>query len=135
MLTVGLGLRAAGRGPTVQGVAVKLFLDDERDPCEVPDLGDPDQWLTVRDALTCIAVLGCGGVAELSLDHDLGTEETGYTVALWLEQALHDGLPVPQRVYLHTANPVGRGRMRSALRAFPDVRVAYPSGRKFCADT
>lgn len=115
---------------------IRLFLDDQRDPCEVPRLGDPDKWVVVHTAAECIAVLQRGGVEAISLDHDLGVGYgTGYEVAVWLEEAYERGDPVPVLVYLHTGNPVGRANMRAALRKFRPVRDAHALGRKYCGDT
>lgn len=94
-----------------------MFLDDERVPEDVPGLPEPDSWQIVRGAAECIALLEAGGVAEISLDHDLGADvPTGYDVACWIEAANVTGRPVPTRIYVHTANPVGRARMLAALR-------------------
>lgn len=117
-----------------------LFLDDERDPCEVPRLGDPGRWVVVRTPWECIAILARGEVEALSLDHDLGSGVgTGYDVAVWLEEALERGDKVPSIIYLHTANPVGRARMAEALRKFRThgipVRTARAEGRDRCKDT
>lgn len=43
-------------------------------------------------------------VEAISLDHDLGGEYTTRPVVLWLAE--DSGWP--QRVYMHTTNPVGR---------------------------
>lgn len=55
----------------------------------------------------------------LFLDHDLGgevfvekTENTGYQVALWLEEHKERQ---PGTIYLHSMNPNGRARMKQAL--------------------
>jgi hypothetical protein len=70
----------------------------------------------VRFAAEAIPLLQAGQVAFLSLDHDLGTEETGYTVAKWIEQAAFAGT-VPRLGWaIHSANPVGRGNIEAALR-------------------
>lgn len=108
---------------------MKVFLDDVRDPCDVPDLEGPELWVVARTFEACIDLLEAGGVLEISLDHDLGTERTGYHVAAWLELAEQAGRPVPTTIYIHTANPIGRDRMCAALRRFADVRVVHASGR------
>ena len=96
---------------------MRVFLDDERMPEDVPGLPDPDAWVIVRSAEECIALLAAGGVEAVSLDHDLGADvPTGYDVACWIEAAQVEGGPLPARVYVHTANPVGRGRIVAALR-------------------
>lgn len=72
-----------------------------------------DVW--VATAGEAITHLSSGKVTEISLDHDLGTEETGYTVAKWIERAAYDGT-IPRLVWhLHTANIKGRLDMAMAL--------------------
>jgi hypothetical protein len=84
-----------------------------------------DAWLLVDDTRD----LGCGVIARtaeaartilgsmghvfagICLDHDLGTEETGYDVLVWaVERCI-----LPKKVQLVTMNPVGRKRMVVAL--------------------
>lgn len=86
---------------------MKVFLDDERQP--------PAGWSLVRTAGDAISMLKSGIVEWLSLDHDLGTTETGYDVLLWLEQAVAEDpdFPLPG-IIIHSANPVGRSRMEAA---------------------
>jgi hypothetical protein len=94
---------------------VKVWLDDQRDA--------PPGWTRTRTVSDTIAVLLAeepfGGVEELSLDHDLGSEhESGYDVLLWLERELHAGyLPHCPRLHVHTANPPARKRMEAAIQA------------------
>ena len=52
-------------------------------------------------------------VTHLYMDHDLGTDETGYDVLVW---ALARSC-VPDNVYFVTSNPVGRDNMAAALEA------------------
>lgn len=86
---------------------MRVWLDDER-PC-------PDGWVLCKTAAEAIALLATGNVMEISLDHDLGTKETGYNVALFIEQGAYDRT-LPRLVWnLHTASPVGLARMQAAL--------------------
>ena len=72
-------------------------------PDGVPDLPGPKDWVIVRGAAECIALLETGEVMAVGLDHHLGANvPTGYEV--------------PAQLYVHTANPVGRGRTLAALR-------------------
>lgn len=87
---------------------MRVWLDDER-----PKPADFDVWL--RTAETTIAVLRTGGVTHLSLDHDLGTEKTGYDVAQFIEEAAYKGTLAPLTVVIHSANPVGRKNMQVAI--------------------
>jgi hypothetical protein len=95
---------------------MKLYLDDLRCP--------PFGWDLVRTADECIAVLESGKVEELSLDHDLADEhyasgepldgyreKTGMSVVDWMVETG----TWPTVVYIHTLNPVGRGRMLAAV--------------------
>lgn len=52
-------------------------------------------------------------VTHLYMDHDLGTDESGYDVLTW---ALERGC-CPDRVFFVTSNPVGRDNMVRALEA------------------
>ena len=53
-------------------------------------------------------------VTHLYMDHDLGTDATGYDVLTW---ALERGC-CPEKVYFVTSNPVGRDNMIRALEAY-----------------
>jgi hypothetical protein len=86
-----------------------LYLDDER-PC-------PDGWVAVKTSAEAINLLTRhrGEVDALSLDHDLGGDDTGYRVVTWLEEEVFlRGYP-PPRLSIHSANPVGRIRMQQAI--------------------
>lgn len=103
---------------------LRVWLDDERHP--------PPGWTAARCVAEALDLLSSGAVAAISLDHDLGEEMdpheghlsdeerylsgrgdgTGYAVCLWLLE--HPGL-FPPLVFIHSANPVGRERMRQVL--------------------
>lgn len=87
---------------------MKLFLDDERE-C-------PDGWYPVKTVGHAIAVLSGGKVTNISFDHDLGTDATGYTLAVWLENAVYQEpqFPVPEMA-IHSANPVGRAKIQQCI--------------------
>lgn len=94
---------------------MKVYLDDERTP--------PPGWTLVRWPADAIRLLKTGQVEALSLDHDLGDEgdeRTGYTVLLWLEEAvaLH-GFTPPAELLVHSANSSAREKM---LRAIQSIR-------------
>jgi hypothetical protein len=107
-------------------MTVRIYLDDVRKA--------PDGWQRVKTADACIAALKCGGVDELSLDHDLADEhypeasagmyggngapqydsyreKTGFAVVEWMIE--NDVWP--SLIILHTMNPVGRDNMRRAI--------------------
>lgn len=88
---------------------MKVWLDDMR---PMPQGFD----IHVRTAAEAISLLAGGGVNMISLDHDLGDAVgTGYDVACYIEQAAHDGFPVPPEICIHSANPVGRSKMEQAI--------------------
>jgi hypothetical protein len=86
----------------------KLWVDDLREP--------PDRdWTWVKTSADAIRLMElCGNKAlphgeraywgEISLDHDLGGEDTTRPVVMWMCE--HDYWPMI--VHVHTANPVGR---------------------------
>jgi hypothetical protein len=86
---------------------VKLFLDDVRE-C-------PEGWLLAKTAKEAIFALITLNITEISLDHDLGTEDTGYTVAEWIERAAYERTLSRLIWAVHSANPVGRAKMEAAL--------------------
>jgi len=76
---------------------MKLWLDDER---PAPD----DTWTVAKTAAEAILLLETQPITIASLDHDLGEDKSGYTVALHM--ASHELWPSEEvRVYSH--NPVG----------------------------
>ena len=78
---------------------MRLWVDALRDP---PDA----TWSWAKTSTEAIEALkrSAGEVTEMSLDHDLGGEDTTRPVVLWL---CENGF-WPQRISVHTANPVGR---------------------------
>lgn len=97
---------------------IRLWLDDVRDPAFafpewVEDPGPP--WMWVKTAEEAIDLLQSGRVTAASLDHDLGTQKTGYDVVLWMEE--HGVWPV-DGVAVHSANFVAARRMRQAIDHF-----------------
>ena len=106
---------------------MKVFLDDERPT--------PEGWVRAFTAPEAIELLKTGKVTELSLDHDLGPEEagTGYDVCLWVEEQVFtqafnfDNPFVPPIMSVHSANPVGRSRMESAIQMiYHHFKVTQP---------
>lgn len=88
---------------------MRVWLDDER---PMP----PGYDLHLYTAVETIRLLSQGKVTCISLDHDLGEYGgTGYEVACYIEQAAYEGTLQPLEINIHSANPVGRGRMEQAL--------------------
>ncbi len=77
---------------------LKLWVDDLRDP---PD----ETWTVARTSQEAISLLTGTRFVRMSLDHDLGGDDTTRRVVLWLCENPHRW---PWRVSVHSANPVGR---------------------------
>lgn len=89
---------------------IRVWLDDERPT--------PNGWIRVKTPEEAIRLLETHEVEVISLDHDLGLDETrtGYTVLNWLEfQVFTDKAFRMPKVLIHTDNPVGRKNMLAAL--------------------
>jgi hypothetical protein len=91
----------------------KFFLDDIRDP---PD----NDWVVARSVSEAIDKLKIMGTPdEMSLDHDLGENvPTGYDFVVWLCEGTGQKYFPKDHIKIHSANPVGRGRMEAAIRNF-----------------
>ena len=84
-------------------MSIKVYVDDVR---------FPKTWgwvvcATYADAIFTLEKFW-DKIDELSLDHDLGEEKSGYDIAKWIEERIEmDGWkPIP-KMYVHSANPVG----------------------------
>lgn len=89
---------------------MRIFLDDVREP--VPALGNV---IVVRDARTAMDLVRTGLVSWISFDHDLGTDLTGYDVAMLIEDLVFMGDIRCPEWQVHSANPVGRERIKMAM--------------------
>lgn len=91
---------------------VKLYLDDERNP-------KTKGWTILRSYKEFVDHIQFNGIPdEISFDHDLGTEKTGYDAAKWLcEYCWTNGLPIP-KWNVHSANPVGKENIVGVLKSF-----------------
>ena len=83
---------------------IKVFLDDERSA--------PDGWIRVATVKAAIHLLKYGNVEEISLDHDLGIDETGYDVILWIEKEVVENGMIPPEIKIHSANAGAYEKMR-----------------------
>lgn len=90
---------------------MKVYLDDERTA--------PAGWVQARWPSEVIDLLTTNRVTDLSLDHDLGddTRGTGYTVLLWIEEAVVLHGFRPPRIKVHSANVSARTKMELAIAA------------------
>src|SRR5262245_5344262 len=97
---------------------MKVWLDDLRPA--------PSGWIHVRTTDEAIDLLDQGVVEEISLDHDLGPEDSchnGYDVLLHIELCVHDGCHTPpNHIYVHSANPPARKRMEAAVEKIERMR-------------
>jgi hypothetical protein len=95
---------------------MKLYVDDLR-PC-------PEGWETVGTYEDAVAFLFLHPVEELSLDHDLGHDGTGYDIVKWMFEANI----WPKKLRLHTANPVGRKNMRQLIEHYGPYTNCFENG-------
>lgn len=106
---------------------MKLWVDDER-----PAPSDGEEWVIARTSADAIEFLKANGVEswgyesemeffdEISLDHDLGGEDTGMRVVDWMAS----NVEWPSVVTIHTQNPVGRENLKRAVNAEAPADVA-----------
>jgi hypothetical protein len=89
-------------------VKIKVYLDDER--------LTPQGWERAYTYDECLDFLKTFKVSHLSLDHDLGTEKTGYDVIKWIEEQVFNNINYnPPIITIHSANPAGRNNIELAL--------------------
>lgn len=88
----------------------KLYLDDVRNPYT-------EDWTLVRSYEEFTQHIMDNGVPdEVSFDHDLGTDMTGYDAVKWLgDYCIEKGMPFP-KCYVHSANPVGKANILSFIK-------------------
>lgn len=93
---------------------MRVWLDDVR---PMP----PGYDVHVKTPQEAIGLIKSGKVTKISLDHDLGMDNyvkpnNGYDVACYLEEVAYYGLVAPIKIHIHTDNPVGREKMKAAVR-------------------
>lgn len=95
-----------------------LFLDDERQP---PD--DGREWTVVRSYKEATELVRTKGFpAYMSLDHDLGSNATGYDfVKFIVEYHIENKLKCPIEFYVHSQNPVGKENMKCYIKSYVDM--------------
>lgn len=106
---------------------MKLFLDDIRDAPDGTKVSDFwDTWKVIRTYETMIDHLTRGkNIEVISLDHDLGAEQTGYDVAKWIEEKVAtDCNYFPPMIYVHSANPVGRRNILACVNSIGGILEA-----------
>lgn len=103
---------------------IQLWIDDERP--------GPVGWVlckTAKEAIDIIQQHSTDGTLHeidwISFDHDLGPAEcgTGYDVAVWLEEIVHNTQTIVWLPFMtiHSANPVGRVRLDSAIKSMRHI--------------
>jgi len=98
---------------------MKIWLDDQLDDPETPDRHPPEGWVGCKVASEAIRLISTGAVTDIDYDHDLGDDASsgdGYQVALYIEEGAYLGTLNPIRWHIHSANPVGREKIKSAMR-------------------
>lgn len=96
-------------------ILIKLWVDDLRTP---PD----DTWIWAKTSKQALKILAEIPIEEMSLDHDLGGDDTTRPIILWLCE--HPG-SWPDNVSVHSANPVGRQWLEGMV-----VRYHEPRGTR-----
>jgi hypothetical protein len=89
---------------------MKLWVDDLRPA--------PDGWAWARTSQEAITIIKdwWNEVEIISLDHDLGGNDTGYKVLIFIEYAVAiEGYPFTPEIRIHTSNPAGREKMEAAV--------------------
>lgn len=90
----------------------RLFLDDIRNP---PDEG----WVVCRSTQEAIDAIKKKGIPDfMSLDHDLGGEDTTMIFLKRLVNELWDGKSIPPKYQVHSANPVGTKNIISYMESW-----------------
>lgn len=91
----------------------KLWIDDIR---AAPDA----TWDVAKNYWEAIDLLRVKDYVTVSFDHDIASfaqdrEFTGYDILCKIEEAQVFGAKVPVDLYVHSANPIGRGRMQIVI--------------------
>lgn len=93
-----------------------LWLDDER-PCPHEEAA----WVIARTSEEAKAlVVSHGPPEEMSLDHDLGGEDTAMIFVRWLADNHFTTQPVWR---VHSQNPVGKANLESFLHSWTRAAV------------
>lgn len=88
---------------------MKLWIDDVRLP--------PTGWFWAKNSEVALQLLSTDQFDEISFDHDLGGDDTAYPVATWIEEQAYHGKINKMIWYVHSANPIGRERIKRAMQA------------------
>jgi hypothetical protein len=86
----------------------RLWVDDVRRP-------PSDEWVWVKHVDDAIEQLQAGHWHNMSLDHDLGGDETSRQIVLWL---CENPEYWPTTVVVHSANPVGKEWLEGTIERY-----------------
>lgn len=86
---------------------MRLWVDDLREP---PD----ETWLWAKSSKKAVGIICTSEIDFISFDFDLGGDDTSMDVATLIEGRAERGIQPPGWA-IHSQNPVGRIRLRSAL--------------------
>ena len=90
----------------------KLFIDDERNPPE-------DGWVVCRSTEEAITLIKSQGIPDfMSLDHDLGGDDTTMVFLKRFVSEIWDGKTDPPGYKVHSANPVGAKNIISFMESW-----------------
>lgn len=89
------------------GISGVLFLDDERTP--------PPGAILCRDAGEAVRLVETGSIKVISFDHDLGTQKTGYDVALRIKKLVEQGRISLPEWHIHAGSPEGRKKIKAVM--------------------
>lgn len=94
-----------------------LWVDDAR---PIPESLITQGWTRARSFHEAIVKLELLEFQEISLDHDLGSfygnkEMTGQDIVWWLVMRKNEGLYIPSKINVHSANPAGARVMLSII--------------------
>lgn len=107
--------------PITRSIKWALFLDDTREPVSV---GFSTRGLVrvARSSAEAKTLIEAWGLpAEISFDHDLGGDDTGFSLLWWLINGHQDekwDLRGVSHVQVHSANPIGAGKIASLWESF-----------------
>jgi len=90
---------------------MKLWVDDKREA--------PPGWVRSYNSKEAIDFLKgfWEEVEYISLDHDLGGDDTGMKVLIYIEYMVAIEQYVAPTISVHSANPVGKERMMQAVQS------------------
>jgi len=101
-----------------------LYLDDVRNPGDT--WKNPEEWTVARSSGQAkTLVISRGWPKKMSLDHDLGGEDTSMVFLKWLANEsldfdVQEFPPLPEW-HVHSANPVGAKNIAAFMNSWEKV--------------